>query len=89
MIGMYPDMERERLILPGNTSLKGAYEMLLHRENLKRVDRIIEQMEYVQFGEVANFIDRMAAAKAIPHTDLSRYPSVRRKLLARGQLPQG
>ena len=23
-------------------------------------------MEYVQFGEVANFIDRMAAAKAIP-----------------------
>lgn len=30
------------------------------------MDRILDTMEYVQFGEVANFIDRMAAAKAIP-----------------------
>ena len=80
MIGMYPDMERERLILPGNTSLKGAYEMLLHRENLKRVDRIIEQMEYVQFGEVEQFIHLMDGARALPHTDIERYPSVKKRL---------
>lgn len=79
-IGMYPDLPRDRLILPGNTSLKGAYEMLLHRENLENVKRIIDQMEYVQFGEVEQFIHLMDAARALPHTDIERYPSVKRKL---------
>lgn len=85
-IGLYPDMERDRLISAGNTSLKGAYEMLLHRENLQQVDWILGQMEYVQFGEVADFIHLMGAARALPHTDLSRYPSVRKKLEENGIL---
>lgn len=83
-IGMYPDMDRDRLILPGNTSLRGAYEMLLHRENLERVDWILEQMEYVQFGEVEQFIHLMDGARALPHTDMERYPSVKRKLVELG-----
>lgn len=85
-IGLYPDMDRERLISAGNTSLKGAYKMLLHREKLAEVDRILSQMEYVQFGEVQDFIHLMGAAKALPHTDMSRYPSVREKLKANGIL---
>lgn len=79
-IGMYPDLERDRLVLPGNTSLIGAYEMLLHREHLEEVNRIIEQMEYVQFGEVEQFIHLMDGARALPHTDIERYPSVKKKL---------
>ena len=43
-------------------------------------------MDYVQFGEVATFVDRMRAAMAIPHTDLDRYPTVRAELLCRGLL---
>jgi uncharacterized 2Fe-2S/4Fe-4S cluster protein (DUF4445 family) len=83
-IGLYPDLERDRLISAGNTSLKGAREMLLHRENLQVVDHILEQMEYVQFGEVEDFIHLMGAAKALPHTDLDRYPSVCEKLKKNG-----
>lgn len=83
-IGMYPDMDRDRLILPGNTSLRGAYEMLLHRENLEKVNWIIEQMEYVQFGEVDQFIHLMDGARALPHTDIERYPSVKKKLVELG-----
>lgn len=83
-IGMYPDMDRNRLILPGNTSLKGTYEMLLHRENLKKVNWIIDQMEYVQFGEVEQFIHLMDGARALPHTDMERYPSVKKKLVELG-----
>ena len=37
-------------------------------------------MEYVQFGAVEDFLQLMAAATAIPHTDLQRYPSVVRRL---------
>lgn len=85
-IGLYPDLPRERIISAGNTSLAGAQKLLCDRTIWAALDPLLDAMEYVQFGEVANFIDRMAAARAIPHTDLSRYPSVRRKLAARGLL---
>ncbi|MFQ9152855.1 MAG: hypothetical protein ACLR6B_16555 [Blautia sp.] len=37
-------------------------------------------MVYIQFGAVEDFLELMVAAQAIPHTDLERYPSVRKKL---------
>lgn len=83
-IGLYPDLDRSRLISAGNTSLKGAYEMLLHKEYLAEAADILDRMEYVQFGEVEDFIQLMGAARALPHTDLSRYPSVVEKLRKNG-----
>lgn len=83
-IGLYPDLDRKKLVSAGNTSLEGARIMLLHKDRLLEVDSIMERMEYVQFGEVEDFIHLMGAARALPHTDSSRYPSVRRKLLEHG-----
>ncbi len=65
-IGLYPDLPRDRIVSAGNTSLEGARRLLCDRTIWDGLDRILDTMEYVQFGEVANFIDRMAAAKAIP-----------------------
>ena len=79
-IGLYPDIDREKIISPGNTSLQGAEKLLLDRSLAGRAREIIERMEYVQFGAVEDFIHLMAAATAIPHTDLQRYPSVVRRL---------
>ncbi len=79
-IGMYPDVPRERIILAGNTSIEGAREILLRKSALKDVRTVLALMEYVQFGAVANFVDLMQAASALPHTDMSRYPSVAEKL---------
>lgn len=76
MIGLYPDIDREKIISPGNTSLIGARKMLLCRENKKKVDSILEKMEYIQFGAVDDFLQMMVAAMAFPHTDYQRYPSV-------------
>lgn len=75
-IGMYPDMDRERLISPGNTSLDGAAEVLLHKNVLDEIDGILDKMVYIQFGAVEDFLHMMVAAQAIPHTDLERFPSV-------------
>ena len=79
-IGMYPDLPRDRLISAGNTSLEGAQRILLNRESLSEMDAILEKMVYVQFSEVGDFVSRMVAAQALPHTDLDRFPSVRAKL---------
>ena len=84
-IGMYPDMDRERLICAGNTSLEGAEKILLDRTRIEEIDRILEEMVYIQFGQVSDFISMMAAAQAIPHTDLERFPSVQKKLEERKQ----
>ncbi|MGI6057078.1 MAG: ASKHA domain-containing protein [Bilifractor sp.] len=79
-IGMYPDVERDRICPVGNTSLEGASMLLLNRELLTDIDRILDLMSYVQFGAVDNFVEMMQAASALPHTDGRRYPSVMKKL---------
>lgn len=79
-IGLYPDLPRERIINAGNSSLEGARIILLDRGWIPRLKTILEHMEYIQFGAVQDFVQRMVAANAIPHTDLNRYPSVKEKL---------
>lgn len=79
-IGMYPDVEREKIHGIGNTSLEGARILLLDRSKLEELDEILDLMSYIQFGGVENFLSRMVAASALPHTDLERYPTVRKRL---------
>lgn len=85
-IGLYPDLPREKIIGAGNSSLEGAQALLLDAGILERLPGILGKMDYVQFGEVATFVDRMRAAMAIPHTDLERYPTVKAELFRRGLL---
>ena len=75
-IGLYPDIPRERIICAGNSSLLGARAILQDRTLLQDVKGFVENTDYIQFGEVANFVDIMSAAQGIPHLDQSRYPSV-------------
>lgn len=77
-IGLYPDIPQEQIICAGNSSLLGARAILLDRELLKDVRHFVENTDYIQFGEVANFVDIMSAAQGIPHLDLNRYPSVKK-----------
>lgn len=79
-IGMYPDVAPERIHTAGNSSLDGARMLLLDKELLEELDEILELMSYVQFGAVDDFLHRMVAARALPHTDLERYPSVKKRL---------
>ena len=82
-IGLYPDIDREKIISPGNTSLAGARKILLHREKKEKAEEILENMEYIQFGSVEDFLHLMTAAMAVPHTDYQRYPSVMKELKKR------
>lgn len=82
-IGMYPDMDRDKIINAGNSSLEGAQKLLLHRNLLTDIDKILEEMVYIQFAEVEDFLELMIAAQALPHTDFERYPTVMEKLRER------
>ena len=82
-IGMYPDMDRDHIINAGNSSLEGAQKLLLNRNLLTDIDQILEEMVYIQFAEVEDFLELMVAAQALPHTDYKRYPTVMKKLKER------
>ena len=83
-IGMYPDLPKEKMISPGNTSLKGAYTLLTNRELLEDIKDIKQRVEYLQLSNATDFIGKMRAASFIPHTNLELYPSVKKELIKRG-----
>ena len=79
-IGIFPDLPREKYQVLSNTSLDGARILLLDRSRLEEAKNIAENMYCVQFASVPDFLVRMQAAKFVPHTDLSRYPSIQKQL---------
>lgn len=76
-IGMLPDLPLERFTSMGNTSLGGATLALLSREAVTAADDIRDRITYMELNVNQDFMNRFSAAKFIPHTDVSRFPSVR------------
>ena len=79
-IGIFPDLPRETYRVLSNTSLDGARILLLDRSRLQEVRALSENIYCVQFASIPDFLVRMQAAKFIPHTDMSRYPSIQARL---------
>ena len=75
-VGIYPDVDRSKLIPLGNTSLAGAKKLLLDSSCLERLKGFQENATYLHFSEMDKFLENMVAARFIPHTDRSLYPSV-------------
>ena len=78
-IGMFPDLPRQRYTVLNNTSLSGAGALLMDREKLAEAKWLSENIYGIQFASIPDFLVRMQAAKFIPHTDMSLFPSVQIK----------
>ncbi|WP_195267614.1 ASKHA domain-containing protein [Eubacterium sp. 1001713B170207_170306_E7] len=85
-IGLYPDLPPERFTVLGNSSLTGARTLLLDYTLLETVHTFQQSIHYLEFGAASDFLTRMFAARFLPHTDLSLYPSVRLRLKEHGVL---
>ena len=79
-VGIYPDVDRGKLILLGNTSLAGAKKMLMDGSQRERVSHFLESSTYLHFSEMDHFLENMVAAQFIPHTNGALYPSVKRRI---------
>lgn len=79
-IGMFPDIPREKYSAYANTSLDGARILLLDRDRLLELQELTDKIYCIQFASIPDFLIRMQAAKFLPHTDLSRYPTIARNL---------
>ena len=76
-IGLLPDLERSRFIFVGNSSLKGARQMLLSYEARERANEIAKKMTYFELSVEAGYMDEYMAALFFPHTDLDKFPSLK------------
>jgi len=75
-IGLLPDMDWSRFVFLGNTSVKGAYLALLDWRQQERIAGIARRMTYVELSADNSFYEAFTSALFLPHTDLSKFPSV-------------
>jgi uncharacterized 2Fe-2S/4Fe-4S cluster protein (DUF4445 family) len=76
-IGLLPDIERQRFIFVGNSSLGGAREVLLSYQAMKRIKEIAKRVTYFELSIESRYMDEYIAAMFFPHTDSARFPSVK------------
>ena len=76
-IGLLPDMDREKFVYMGNSSIAGAYMALLSGEYRREAIEICNKMTYIDFSSNPRFMDEFTRAQFLPHTDAHRFPSVR------------
>ena len=75
-IGMIPDLPREKFKALGNSSLGGAARALAANTGFDEIDGIRDRITYLELNVNQEFMARFSAAKFIPHTDRSLFPSV-------------
>jgi uncharacterized 2Fe-2S/4Fe-4S cluster protein (DUF4445 family) len=75
-IGLLPDLPWERFQFLGNTAVRGAYLSLLDRQAREKATDIATRMTYIELSADNNFYEAFISALFLPHTDLSRFPTV-------------
>ena len=74
-IGMFPDIPLEKFHYIGNSSLSGAYAMVLSDEAEAKVHEVAQNMTYLELSTTPGYMDEFVAACFIPHTNGSIFPS--------------
>ncbi|CAG0928285.1 hypothetical protein TFLX_00816 [Thermoflexales bacterium] len=75
-IGLLPDLPWEQFQFLGNTSVKGAYRVLLNHNERERITQIASRMTYIELSADNTFYEAFTSALFLPHTDLSKFPNV-------------
>ncbi|MCM8801466.1 MAG: ASKHA domain-containing protein [Candidatus Omnitrophica bacterium] len=76
-IGLLPDLERNRFLFVGNSSLAGSRHILLSYDAMKKANEIARKVTYFELSVDTSYMDEYMAALFFPHTELWRFPSVK------------
>ncbi len=74
-IGMFPDVELEKFSYIGNSSLTGAYAMVISDEATAKCAEVGANMTYLELSTYPGYMDSFVAACFIPHTDAGLFPN--------------
>ena len=73
-IGMFPDVELEKFHYIGNSSLTGAYAMVVSDQAIEKCHEVMANMTYLELSTYPGYMDSFVAACFLPHTDRSLFP---------------
>ncbi len=79
-IGLLPDIPREHFHYIGNSSLLGAYLILLSDKNRGLADETADKMTYIELNTEPDYMNEYTGALFLPHTDIKLFPSVKKIL---------
>ena len=79
-IGLLPDLERNKFYYIGNSSLLGAYLILLSDKNREMVNEISKKMTYIELNTEPSYMNEYTGALFLPHTKMELFPSVKQIL---------
>lgn len=74
-IGMFPDIGLEKYAYIGNSSLAGAYAMVISRQAEGKTEELAANMTYLELSTNPTYMDAFVAACFIPHTNASLFPT--------------
>ena len=74
-IGMLPDVELDKFRYIGNSSLTGAYAMVISDQAKAKCAELAANMTYLELSTHPGYMDSFVAACFIPHTDSRLFPS--------------
>jgi uncharacterized 2Fe-2S/4Fe-4S cluster protein (DUF4445 family) len=76
ILGMLPDLPKEKFSFLGNTSVTGAYLCLLSEDLRKEAEEIASKMTYMELSVSRGFMDEYLSALFLPHTDMTLFPTI-------------
>ena len=74
-IGMFPDVELEKFTYIGNSSLTGAYAMVVSDDANAKCAEVAANMTYLELSTYPGYMDSFVAACFLPHTDVRLFPN--------------
>lgn len=80
LIGLLPDIPRERIRFIGNSSLAGARRALLSQRAWRRAAEIASSITCMELTAEPRYFDEYTAALFLPHTNGDLFPTVKARL---------
>lgn len=86
IIGLLPDLPRERFFFIGNSSLMGARLAAISKEAQEEMERVAGMMTHFELSAHPRFMDYYVSALFLPHTEIDLFPTVKKWLEEHGTL---
>jgi uncharacterized 2Fe-2S/4Fe-4S cluster protein (DUF4445 family) len=78
ILGMLPEMPKEKFSFMGNTAITGAYLFTLSRTMREEAEEIAKKMTYLELSVSRSFMDEYVSGLFIPHTNIDTFPGVKK-----------
>jgi len=87
IIGMYPEIDLNKVIYVGNAAGTGARMCLVSKNAKKMVEEISRKITYVELAADKDFQNNFLNANFLPHAELEKHPEISKILRESGNYP--